>query len=116
MNELIEEFFSPRLPIGGLVAYSVHSPDEVLAVQCFSKSFYASAAEKLLSRVVHAGRTLLPGSQRAASYCWSFEALRVYVAARPDGACLALLVGNDPGAQLLQIQETLQAFVDLPEL
>ena len=116
MSDIIEEFFSPRLPIGGVVAYSVQTPDQVLAVQCFSKSFYSSAAENLLSRVVHAGLTLLPGGQRAASYCWSFESLRVYVAARTDGACLALLVENGPAAQLLRIQETLQAFVDLPEL
>jgi hypothetical protein len=116
MNDVLQEFLSPRLPIGGVVAYSVQSPDQVLAVECFSKSFYNSAAENLLSRVVHAGRTLLPAADCAASYCWSFESLQVYVAARADGACLALLVENGPGAQLLRIQETLQAFVDLPEL
>ena len=116
MSDVLETFFAPRLPIGGLVAYSVQLPDEVLAVRCFSRSLHTLAAENLLTRVVHAGRGLLPRDQCAASYCWSFECLRVYVAARTDGACLALLVENDPGAQLPRIQETLQAFVDLPEV
>jgi hypothetical protein len=67
----------------------------------------------MLSGVVASGRALLPAGQCAARYCWVFDCLRVYVAARPDGVCLALLVENTPGAQMLRIQETLQAFVEL---
>jgi hypothetical protein len=116
MNEALEDFLLPRLPIVGLVAYSIQLPDRVLATQCFSKSLYPSATEQMLTRLVHSGRTLLPAGQSAARYCWIFECLRVYVAARADGACLALLVENNAGVQMLRIQETLQAFGELPVL
>ena len=87
MNEVLESFFSSRLPIVGLVAYSIQLPDRVLATECFSKSLYPSATEQMLSRVVHNGRTLLPPGQGAARYCWVFECLRVYVAAHISRRC-----------------------------
>ena len=114
MNDVLENFLALRLPIVGVVAYSIHLPDRVLATQCLSKSVYPSAAEQMLNSVVASGRSLLPAGQSAASYCWIFDCLRVYVVARPDGTCLALLVENNPGAQVVRIQEMLQAFVELP--
>ena len=69
----------------------------------------------MLTGLVHAGRTLLPVSQQAARYCWIFDCIRVYVAARADGSCLALLVENNPGAEMNRIRETLESFVELPE-
>jgi hypothetical protein len=116
MNDVLENFLSSHLPIVGLVAYSIQLPERALATKCFSKSLYPSATEQMLTRVVQSGRTLMPAGRSAARYCWIFECLRVYVAARADGACLALLVENNPGVQMLRIQETLQGFGELPEL
>lgn len=116
MSEVLEDFMSSRLPITGLAAYSVQLPDRVLTTQALSKSLYPAATERMLTGVVQSGRALLPAGQSAASYCWVFERLRVYVAARRDGICLALLVTNEPGIQMRCIQETLQAFGELPEL
>ncbi len=113
MNDLVENFVSSRLPIVGLLAYSIQLPDRVLATQCLTKSLYPSSTEQMLTALVRSGRTLLPADDRAAQYCWTFDALRVYVAARADGTCLALLAENNPGAQLRRIQETLQAFLEL---
>ncbi len=114
MNDALESFLMSRLPITGLAAYSLQLPERILATQCFSQSLYPSATEELLSGVIQGGRALLPAGERPARYCWMFEYLRVYVAARPDGACLAFLVENVAGAQMSRIQETLQAFLDLP--
>ncbi len=116
MTEALQSFFGSRLPIVGLVAYSVQSPQHVLATQCLSKSIYPSASEQMLTRLVQTGRALLPADGQPARYCWIFDCLRLYVAARPDGTCLALLVENNPGAQLLRVQETLQAFFELTAL
>lgn len=115
MSDTLESFLSARLPIVGLVAYSLQLPDRVLATQCFSKSLYPTSTEQMLNTVVQSGRALLPAEERAAQYCWVFECLRVYVAARADGACLALLVENNPTIQMSRIQETLQGFVELTE-
>lgn len=115
MNELISNFLSSRLPISGLAAYSIHLPMRMLEIQCLSKSLYPSSTEEMMSRVVQGGRALLPAGQGAAQYCWTFEAHRVYVAARPDGFSLALLVENNPRTQLVRVKETLQGFLDLAE-
>jgi len=116
MNDALANFFSSRLPIGGLAAYSLHLPNRLLETQCLSKSVYPSTTEEMLNRVVQGGRALLPAGGRAVQYCWTFEAQRVYVAARPDGLCLALLVENIPTAQLVRVRETLQGFLDLAEV
>jgi len=115
MNEGIETFLSSRLPIGGLVAYTIQSPNRVLATQCLSKSLYPSAAEQTLTELVVSCRNLLPNGESAASYCWVFECLRVHVAARADGFCLALMVENTPSAQTRRIQQTLEAFIEAAE-
>jgi hypothetical protein len=115
MSDVIENFLSTRLPIGGVAAYSIQLPNAVLASQCFSKSLYPTSTEQMLTRVIQGGRTLLPCEDRAAQYCWTFEAHRVYVAARPDGLNLAFLVENNTSTQLARIKETLQAFLDLPD-
>jgi hypothetical protein len=115
MNDALQSFISSRLPIVGVAAYSLQASDRVLESQCLSKSLYPSSTEEMLARVVKSGRDLLPAGERPAQYCWTFEAHRVYVASRVDGFCLALLVENNPGSQLLRVQETLQGFLDLTE-
>jgi hypothetical protein len=116
MSDAIENFLSARLPIGGVAAYSIHLPSGVLAAECLSKSLYPTSTEKMLTQIVHDGGILLPCGEHPAHYCWTFEGHRVYVAARPDGASLALLVENNASAQLVRVKETLQDFLDLTEL
>jgi len=115
MSDAIENFLANRLPIGGVAAYSLHLPSGVLAAECLSKSLYPTSTEKMLTRIVQEGRTLLPCGEQPAHYCWTFEGHRVYVAARADGIGLALLVENNSSAELARIKETLQDFLDLKE-
>jgi len=109
-------FISSRLPIGGVAAYSIRHGDDVIEADCLSKSLYPSSTQEMISRIVRGGRALLPCGAQPARYCWTYEGHRVYVAARPDGGCLALLVENNANAQLTSINETLQAFLEMPEL
>jgi hypothetical protein len=111
-----DNFLSSRLPIGGVAAYSIQRGNDVLASNCFSKSLYPTSTEEMLARVVRGGRALIPCGEHPALYCWTFEVHRVYVAARPDGVCLAFLVENNASARLVTINETLQAFLDMPEV
>jgi hypothetical protein len=115
MSESLANLVSARLPIVGLVAYSIHLPDRVLATECFSKSLYPSSTEQMLSGVVRLGRSLLPAAESGAHFCWVFECLRVYVAARSDDICLAVMVENNPGVQMVRVREMLQDFVELSE-
>ena len=114
MSDALENFLLSRLPIVGLAAYSIQLPDRVVATECMSKSLLPAAAEQILTSLIQSGRTLLPTSKESAHYCWSFDRHKVYVAARADGACLAILVKNNPDGQGNRIQEALQAFVELP--
>ena len=116
MSEVTENFLSSRLPIAGLAAYTLQPGDGAVETECLSKSLYPSSTAQMLARLVQSSRSLLPSGEWPAHYCWTFECHRVYVAARPDGGCLALLVDNNPSAQLLRVQQTLQDFLDLPEL
>lgn len=116
MSESVENFLSAHLPIGGLAAYSVELPNAVLVSECLTKSLYAGSTAEMLTQIVQNGRTLLPCGEQAAHYCWTFEGHRIYVASRPDGVCLALMVENNPSVQMPRIQETLQGFIDLAEV
>jgi hypothetical protein len=116
MSDAIATYLASRLPIPGLAAYSVHLPNRLLEIQCLSKSLYPSSTEHMLGQVVQSGRALLPAGEKPVQYCWTFEAHRVYVATRPDGVSLALLVENNNNAKLPRVQETLQGFLDLTEL
>src|SRR5439155_8555416 len=116
MSDIAYNFLSSRLPIGGLAAYSIHLGKGMMAMECFSKSLYPTSIEEMLGRVVLGGRALLPCEGHGAHYCWTFEAHQVYVAARPDGACLALLVENNGSAQLVRIKEALRDFLELSEI
>ena len=109
------DFLSSRLPIGGVAAYCIRRGNDILVSDCLTKSLYPSSTEEMLARVVRSGRALLPSGDHPTRYCWTYEGHRVYVAARPDSVCLALLVENNASAQLASINETLQAFLDMPE-
>jgi len=87
----------------------------MLDTQCMSKSLYPTTTGEMLNRVIKSSRELLPAGQRAAQYCWTFEAHRVYLALRADGFSLVLLVENNPGVQQFRIQETLEGFLELSD-
>ncbi len=115
MHQRISKFILSRLPISGLAAYSINLQTQMLEITCLSKSLYPTTTEAMMNWVVQGGRALLPCGQSPAQYCWTFEALRIYVASRPDGFSLALLVENNPKTQLVRVKETLQGFLDLTE-
>jgi len=116
MSEVLENFLPSHLPISGLAAYGIYVRNGIMAAECLSKSLYPISTEQMLTRMVQGGQALLPCGESSAQYCWTYEAHRVYVAARADGAALALLVENNPNAQIARIKETLQDFLDLTGL
>ncbi len=114
MNNDLENFIASRFPITGVSAYRLQSGAIVLANECFSKSLYARTVGELLSGLIRTGRALLPPEDgMGARYCWTFECFRVYVAARADGAALALLVEKGPACERARILDTLAAFLEV---
>lgn len=113
MSDMIQNFIMSRFPIAGLAAYSVHSSNTVIESECLSKSLYAATARQMLDNVVINGITILPAGGRPAHYCWTFEGHEVYVALRPDGLALALLMENNVSVQRSTVKDVLQTFLDL---
>jgi hypothetical protein len=110
------DFLSSRLPIHGLAAYAIRSAGVAIANECFSKSLYPNSTGEMLARLVEEGRTLFASPGTPANYCWTFEAHQVYVAARPDGVSLAILVENNAGIQISRIRDLLQGFLEMEQL
>lgn len=115
MTHIPDTFLASRLPIVGLAAYAIYSPERLLTAECLTKNLFPTAAEQMLTSIVKSARALLPADKTPAQYCWTFEFLKIFIAARADGTCLALLVDNNPSIQILRLRETLQAFLDLPQ-
>src|SRR3954462_14923443 len=113
MNDLIQNFIMARFPIVGLAAYSVHSSKTLLDCQCLSKSVYAATAELMLTSIVVNGGSLLSSGGRPAHYSWTYEGHQVYVALRPDGLAMALLMENNVNVQRSAVKDILQGFLDL---
>ncbi len=116
MSEILSNFMSSRLPISGLAAYSIHLPHQPPELECLSKSIYPSSTGQMLTWLVESSQTLLPCGESPVQYCWTYEAHCVYVAGRPDGCCLAMLVENNPSVQVLRVKETLQGFLELDQI
>ncbi|HSU53162.1 MAG TPA: hypothetical protein VLT36_03800 [Candidatus Dormibacteraeota bacterium] len=115
MSDTLTSLIAKRMPIIGLAAYSIDLLGRVPVTECISKTLYASATGEMLSAIVRTGRKLLPADQ-GGRYCWVFECLRVHVAARADGLCLALMVENGPGVQSVRIEQLLKDFSQLQEV
>ncbi len=117
MSDALDNLLASHLPIVGLAAYCVQLPDGSVDFNCVAKNLPAGPAKQMLKSLIGTGKTLLPPpNNQPAQYCWIYDALRAYVAVRQDGACLAMLVENNPSLQGLPIRETLQAFLDLQDL
>jgi len=110
MNTSFANVVSSRLPVAGLLAYSIQLPDRVLVTECITNALDRSATEEMLAAVVRNGRELLPNQNSPANYCWTSEQFRIFVAARADGACLAVVVENHPGVQMVRLKEMLEEF------
>lgn len=110
MNQSLTSLVSSRLPVAGLLAYSIQSADRVLLTQCVANALDRSATEEMLTSVVRNGRALLPTPNAAANYCWTFDQFRIFVSARADGTTLAVIVENHPGVQMVRLRELLNEF------
>ena len=110
MKPTLGNIVSSRLPVAGLLAYSIQLADQLLVTECIAHSLDRSTTQDMLAAVVRNGRELLPAQSAPANYCWTFEQFKIYVTVRADGAALALVVENHPGVQMVRLKEMRQEF------
>jgi hypothetical protein len=116
MNDALENFLSEHFPITGLAAFTVQSQNRAPLTHSFIKSLEPAVAEQVLIGLLQSVRTLAAAEQGASRCCWTFECLRVYAAARPDGACLAVLILDDVNLDRERLQQGIQGFLELEEI
>ena len=110
-NEDVENFLVPPSHRRG--GHSIHLPNGVLAEECLSNPL--SVLRRAHARPGRSGwRALLLVRGTRGTLLLDLEVHLVYVAARPDGVCLALLVENNRSAQLDRVRRPRKPF-DLPE-
>ena len=97
MNEGVEAFLDRILPLAGVTACSVRLADRTFNSRCFGDWFTPAQAEQALNRLALAADSLSYHGIQPTHLCWVFEHIRIYLALRGDGACLAFFVDTRSG-------------------
>ncbi len=97
MDAALQPFCETRLPFPGLAAWAARHPDRTMTNQCFANWLTPARVEQSLTRLALAAESLHHQRLDPVRLCWVFEHIRLHLAIRPDGACLALFVENRPG-------------------
>jgi hypothetical protein len=116
MSRALQDFLDPRLPLPGVAAWVARLADHSLAQEIFADWFTPGQLEQMLTRLVLAGENLARHQIQPVQVCWVFEHARIHLAARPDGAYLALFVENHAGLPTDALTQVLADFLALPQL
>ena len=111
MSQLIKEFLTARLTLPGVAAWGAQlSPGDFI-----SQSQYdwltAARLQQTHQELTLAAERLLGHNLKPSKYCWVFEHIRIYFAARKDGMSLACYTQNVADAPVTEIEGILQDFV-----
>jgi hypothetical protein len=116
MSPQLQQLLDAQLPLPGVAAYAVRMPDFAVGQESFGDWFSADQIAQFLGRMIQTVENLRRHQIEPVRLCWVFEHARVHLAARPDGACLALFVEHRPDVPIAEISQILNGFLALPEL
>jgi hypothetical protein len=114
MRALLDQLLGERQPFSGLAAWGALLPDRTVAGHCYSDWFAAPQIEHIMGRLALAAESLTHHGIAPRRMSWVFEHARVWLAMRPDGACLALFVENRPDLPRSELDRVLDAFTRFP--
>ena len=113
MKDPLQDFLDDHLPLDGVAACSVRFADRTYVTRC-GDHFSAAQVEKVLGRLALAADGLGYHGIHPTRLCWSFEHIRIHLAMRRDGTCLAVFLENRPGAGNGKLEGMLREFSNLP--
>jgi hypothetical protein len=96
MTADLSTFLDNRLPMHGLAAWCLRSPDGTTSHKSFTVWLSPQQIEQTAARLALAAESLQYQELHPAQVCWIFSHLRLYLALRPDGSFLTLFVENRP--------------------
>jgi hypothetical protein len=111
MTQPFQEFLAARLPFPGLAAWSARTADRALTSQSYAPWLPSSRAEQILTRLALAADGLQYHQLEPFRLCWVFEHMRLHLALRHDGSCLALIVLNAHELSTTAVESVLEEFV-----
>jgi len=114
MNQPIESLLGTQLPLPGLAAWCARWADRTVAHQCYSNWLTPAQVQQTVTRLALAAESLQQHKLQPVRLCWVFEHLRLHLAIRPDGACLALFAENRADLPANAFENVLDAFVRAP--
>ena len=85
-------FIDGRMPLPGVAAWSLRNTDGALTHCSFRDGLTPAQLEQSVARLTLAAESLRYHNIEPGRICWVFSDLRIHVALRADGGCLALYV------------------------
>ncbi len=111
---VLERFVAERLPFTGLAAWCARLPDRTIAGHSYVPWLSMAQLEQIFARITPTLDGLQQDQRQPVRLCWTFEQLRLHLAAWIGGACLVLIVQNTPETSAAAIQAALDEFRRLP--
>jgi hypothetical protein len=110
MSPSLEAFMDQHLPLPGVAAWSARRTEQSLGSHCFYNWLQPAQVEQTLADVESAARSLGNHQIEPVRLCWVFEHVRIHLALRSDGACLAVFVENRPDLTSGGLENMLSGF------
>lgn len=98
MNEALHQWLNQCRPVAGLLACGVRHADQTASTRAFDPAFSDNALENAWRCVGDALQVLKHHHLPTEQMRWTYEQALLCCALRPDGACLAVFISNDPQA------------------
>jgi len=113
MNPPLSDFLAARLAFPGLVAWSLRLPDKTLDHHCQTKWITATKLDEVLARMLETVDMLIRDKLAPVRLNWIFEGMRLHLALRRDGTCLAILVQPAPQMSGANVERAMEEFLQM---
>ena len=98
MKDALNQWLRQCDPVTGVLACGVRHTDQTTATRAFDPAFSETALENAWRCVGDTLQVLKHHRLPTEQMRWTFENALLFCALRPDGACLAVFISNDPQA------------------
>jgi hypothetical protein len=111
MSQVLREFLANRLTLPVLAAWGARIAGSEFVSLSKYEWLTTERLEQTHQELTLAAERLGRHNLRPSRLCWVFEHLRIYFAARSDGASLACYVQNSPEIAVGEVEKVLDDFV-----
>ena len=111
MSQMVREFLANRLTLPVLAAWGARIAGSEFVSLSKYEWLTTERLEQIHQELTLATERLGRHNLRPVRLCWVFEYLRIYFAARADGASLACYVQNAPQISVVEVEKVVEEFL-----